>query len=238
MGASPLLRARTAGVCYLISIVLGIYAEAVVRGHLIVSGDAAATARNIMASESLYRLGFAADLIGIAAYIVVTLLLYDLLKPVNARLSLLAAFFGLVGNAIVAASTLGHIAPLLLLGGGHYLATLSPAQLQAMAYLSLRLHGQGYLIALVFFGFYCAVVGYLIFRSTFFPRTVGVLMMVAGLCWLITTFGNFIAPAFADAVSSFTSLGTLAGEGSLMLWLLVMGVNTKKWNEAAAAAAS
>jgi hypothetical protein len=90
----------------------------------------------------------------------------------------------------------------------------------------------------VFFGFYCAIVGYLIFRSTFFPRTLGVLMTLAGVCWLITTFGDFIAPAFADAVSSFTSLGSLAGEGSLMLWLLVMGVNTKKWNEAASAATS
>ncbi len=225
--------ARFAGFFYLLTTVAGIFAELVVRGNVIVSGDAVATARNILASESLYRLGFVADIVGGAAYTVVTLLLYELLKPVNRSLSLLAAFFSLVGIAIGGLAALGHLAPLFLLKGAHYLAAFDTAQLQALALLALKLHAQGYLICLVFFGVYEALLGYLIFRSTFLPRWLGVLVAIAGLAFVTNSFMSFLAPALENVLGSYILALDGIGELALMLWLLVMGVNVQKWNERA-----
>lgn len=229
----PQLMARVAGLSYLITTVAGLFAEIVVRGGLIVSGDAAATARNITASESLYRLGFAADLIGGAAYLVVTLLLYELLKPVNRVLSLLAAFFSLVGIAIGGVAALAHLAPLLILGGASYLHAFDAGQLQALAYLAIRLHAQGYLIALVFFGFYEALLGYLILNSGFLPRALGVLVGIAGLAFLINSFATFVAPPVGAALSNYMLILDAIGEFSLMLWLLIAGVDAPKWAQRA-----
>jgi len=227
----PQVVARVAGLAYLITVITGLFAELVVRGNLIVSGDPAATARNIMASEGLYRLGFAADLVGGAAYLVVTVLLYELLKPVNKILSLLAAFFSLVGIAAGGLAALGHIAVLLFLGGASYLRAFDTQQLQALAYVAIRLHAQGYLIALVFFGFYEALLGYLIFKSFFFPRTLGVLVGVAGLAFLINSFAIFLAPAIGNALNGAMLILDAVGEFSLMLWLLIMGVDRAQWQE-------
>lgn len=230
---SPRLTARLAGLFYLITSLTGGFAEVFVRGNVIVSGDAAATARNILASESLYRLGFAADIVAGAAYTVVTILLYELLKPVSRSLSLLAAFFSLVGIAIGAVAALGHLAPLLLLNGAHYLNVFSTADLQAMALLALKLHAQGYLICLVFFGFYEGMLGYLIFRLTFLPRTLGVLVTLAGTAFLINSFALFLSPAIGGALNPYMLALDGIGEIGLMLWLLVMGVNADKWNRRA-----
>jgi hypothetical protein len=229
----PQLAARLAGLAYLITALTGGFAEIVVRGNVIVSADAAATARNILASQETYRLGFAADIIAGAAYLVVTLLLYELLKPVNRSLSLLAAFFSLVGIAIGGLAALGHLAPLLLLNGAPYLAAFDTAQLQALALLSLKLHAQGYLIVLVFFGFFEALLGYLIFRSTFFPRTLGVLIGIAGLAFLTNSFTLFLAPPIGNALNPYMLALDGIGEISLMLWLLVMGVNAERWRQRA-----
>jgi hypothetical protein len=230
--ASPRVKARAAGVFYFITIVTALFAEVAVRGHLIVSGDAPATAHNILASETLYRLGFVADLIAGAAYLVVTVLLYELLKPVSRGLSLLAAFFSLVGVAVGAVSSLGHLGALLLMGGAHYLNVFDTAQLQAMALLSLKLHGQGANVGLIFFGLYCLVIGYLIYKSTFFPRTIGVLMTIASVSLLTNGFLTFLAPAFGSGIYILALDGI--GEISLALWLLVFGVNVQKWEETAA----
>jgi Domain of unknown function (DUF4386) len=233
---SPLLQARLAGLFYLITVITAIFAEVLVRGRLVVRTDAAATAHNILASESLYRLGFVADILNFAAYIVVTLLLYGLLKPVNRWLALLAVFFSLVANAIGSLVALGHLAPLLILKGGHYLAAFNTAQLQAMALLSLRLHAQGYLLALVFFGFYCVLLGYLIFRSTFFPAFLGILVALSGLALLTNSFTFFLSPGAASVVAPFMDALDGIGEISLALWLLLVGVNLSKWPSAAKSA--
>lgn len=230
---SPRLTARLAGLFYLITSLTGGFAELAVRGNLIVPNDAAATARHILASESLYRTGLAADIVAGAAYTVVTLLLYELLKPVNRSLSLLAAFFSLVGVAIGEVAAIGHVAPLLILKGAPYLATFSAEQLQAMALLALKLHNQAYLIALVFFGFYEALLGYLIFRSTFLPRTLGVLVGIAGLAFLTNSLAIFLWPALPDALNAALLALDGIGEISLTLWLLVMAVDERKWQECA-----
>ena len=233
---SPSRVARFGGLFYLITAVAGGFAELGVRANVIVSNDAAATSRNILASEGIYRLGFAADIVAGAAYVVVTLLLYELLKPVSRWIALLAAFLSIVGIAIGGIAALGHLAPLLLHKGAPYLNAFTLAQLQAMALLSLKLHAQSYLVALVFFGLYEVLLGYLIFRSTFLPRTLGVLVGLAGLAFLTNSFTLFLAPALGSALNPYMLALDGIGEISLMLWLLVMGVNPARWEERSHAA--
>src|SRR5712691_11249731 len=174
--AWPQLYARIAGGLYLIVIVGGIFAEVFVRGRLIVSGDAAATAHNILAHELLYRFGFAAEIFYCACNVPLTFILYDLFKVVNKSVALLVVFFCLVGTAIESVSLLAHAAPLILLGGGHTLSAFTAEQLQAWAYVSLQFFEYGFASCLVFFGFFCRSLAYLILRSTFFPRVIGGLL--------------------------------------------------------------
>ncbi len=229
--ASPRFKARIAGVFYLLTMLTGVFAELFVRGRLVVYGDAAATATNILAHEPLFRLGFASDLIAGACYIAVTALFYDLFKPVNRSLSLLAAFFSLVGCAIGAVSCLFHLAPLAVLGGAQYLSVFKVEHLQALALMLLKLRAQTANIGIVFFGFYCLLIGYLIFRSTFLPRILGAGMAFAGLGWL-----TFLSPPLANHLFPYNLAPGALGEGLLTLWLLVMGVNVQRWKEEASAA--
>ncbi|HZV76773.1 MAG TPA: DUF4386 domain-containing protein [Candidatus Babeliales bacterium] len=233
MSRSPQSTARLAGLFYLITSLTGGFAELFVRGRVFFPTDAVATAHSILASEPFYRLGFVADIIGGVAYTVVTLLLYELLRPVSRSLSLLAAFFSLVGIAIGGIDALGHLAPLLLLKGAPYLKVFNTGQLQAMALLALKLHAQGYLICLVFFGFYELMLGYLIFRSNFLPRALGVLVSIAGLAFVTNSLTAFLAPSLAHILSVYMLALDGIGEISLMLWLLVLGVNVAKWEQRA-----
>ena len=229
---SPRFKARLAGFFYLLTILTGTFAF-ISGAKFIVSGDAAVTASNILANESMFRLSFASNLIAGVCYIVVAVLLYGLLKPVNRTLSLLAAFLSLAGCASGALVGLFHLAPLTVLGDAPYLSTFNVDQLQSLAYLSLRLEGIGHHISMTFFGFYCLLIGYLIFKSTFMPRLVGMLMMLAGLGWLTNSFSNFLSPPFAKALSFYSAIPGGIGETTLCLWLLVMGVNDERWKEMA-----
>jgi len=220
--------ARVAGAFYLATVVAGAFAE-FSRDGLVASGNPAATARNILAAEQLYRWAFVADLVAGICYVVVTLLLYELLKPVNRAIALLAAFFSLIGIAVGAASGVAQSANLILLGNASYVGAFTPAQLQTLAYVSGKLHAESSLIALVFFGVYCALVGYLVVKSTFLPKVVGILMEVAGACYLINSFAAFLAPPLANVLSPWIVLPSLIGELTLTLWLLVAGVDVAKW---------
>ena len=233
--ASPRLKARIAGGLYLIIFVTAAFAEIFVRGRLVVHGDPAATGHNILTHELLYRLGFAIEIFYLACNVPLTFIFYDLFKIVNKNVSLLVVFFSLVGTAVESVSLLAHAAPLILLSGGHYLSAFTTEQLQAAAYMSLQLFEYGFAIALVFFGFYCLCFGYLIFKSTFFPRVIGILLAVEGLLYLTTSFAKFIAPAIAARVFPYLAASAVA-EISLCLWLLVMGVNEKRWKEQASLA--
>jgi len=231
---SPHFRARMAGVFYLLTILTRMIVEIFVRGRLVVSDDAAATATNILAHEPLWRWGFAADIIAFASYVALTALFYELFKPESRSVSLGAAFFSLVACAVQAVSSLFHLAPLVLLGGTPYLRVFNLEQLQALALMFLRLRAQCYHnIGLVFFGLYCLLIGYLIFRSTFLPRIIGVLMMLAGLSYLI-----FFSTPLARYLQPYILFFPGVGQISLTLWLLVMGVNVQGWKEQARAAAS
>lgn len=190
--------------------------------------DAAATATNILAHEALFRSGTAALLISTAFYVAATLFVYELLKPVSRSVSLLAAFFSLVGCAVGALSCLFDFAPFIILGGAHYLSVFTVEQLQALALMFLKVRAQANNIGLVFFGLHCLGIGYLIFRSTFLPRLVGVLMVFAGLGWL-----TFLSPPLANSLAPYNMLPGAIGELSLTLWLLVKDVNIQRWNEQA-----
>jgi hypothetical protein len=229
---SPQVYARIGGVLYLIIIAIGFSSEFFVREKLAVSGDVTATANNIMASESLWRITIAGALILLVCSIGLTLILYVLLRPVNKTLALLAVFFNIVEFPIEAVSKLCLFAALFLSGNADYLKAFEPHQLHALVQLSLKLHDYGFGIDLVFFGFACLVYGYLLFRSGYFPKTLGVLMAIAGLSYLTNSFTLILAPAYSGTISPILVLA-LIGELSLCLWLMVKGVNVPKWNEKA-----
>jgi hypothetical protein len=226
---SPRLKARIAGLCYLLMLPTGGLAM-FVRGRFVVKGDAAATAVNIMAHESWFRLAFAGDLLVVVIYLVFTALLYDLMRPVSRSLSFLAALFSLAGCVIQGLACLFELAPLVVLGREPYLGAFKVEQLQSLAYISLKLYSLAYGMALVFFACYCIVLGYLVFKSTFIPRILGVLVAVSGLAWL-----SFLWPPFATQYFRYLLVMDL-GEVLLVLWLLVMGVNAERWREQADAA--
>ena len=229
--SSPRLTARITGVFYCVTILTGIFAQGFVSGRLVVDGDAVATATNILAHSSLFQLGFAVYLIEMAFQIAMTALFYDLLKPAGRSISLLAAFLGFAGCVIKTFSRVFFIAPLFVLGGAHYLSVFSPEQLQALALLFLDVNDHGAAIALVFFGFYGLLTGYLIIRSTFLPRILGVLSVLGGLGWL-----SFLYPPLGYRLFPYIAAFGLLGAVTLIVWLLVFGVNEPRWKEQAGAA--
>src|SRR5712671_1193842 len=182
---SPQFEARITGAFYLLTILTGIFAQGFVSGSLVVDGDAAVTATNILAHKSLFQLGFAVYLVEMACQIAMTALFYDLLKPAGRTVSLLAAFLGLAGCVIKTFSRVFFIVPLFILGGAHYLTVFSAEQLQALALLFLKVNDRGAAMALVFFGFYALLTGYLIIKSTYLPRILGVVSVLGGLGWLL-----------------------------------------------------
>lgn len=228
--ASPRFKARMAAGFYLLTILLGIFAQGFVSERLVVSGNAAATASNILAHETLFRLGYAAYLVEMACQITMIVLFYGLLKPVSRSGSLLAAIFGLTGCVIKIFARLFFFAPLLVLGGARYLNVFDAKQLEALALLFLRVNHQAETIAVVFFGLYSLVQGYLVFRSTFWPRLLGVLGAVGGLGWL-----TYLYEPLATRLLPFILTTALIGAVSMILWLLVFGVNEQRWKEQASA---
>jgi Domain of unknown function (DUF4386) len=228
---SPKAKARLVGALLLFTIVAGGFAQGLIAGRLIVAGDAAATAVNILTHESLYRLGFAIYLVEMSCQIAMTVLLYDLLKPVSRSVSLLAAAFGLTGCTIKALSRLFFFAPLLVLGGAPYLSVFDPRQLQALAFFSLRVNYATETIAVVFFGLYALAKGFLVFKSTFLPRILGVLGAIGGLGWM-----TYLYEPLAVRLQSYIVGVAVIGALIMVLWLLVKGVDEQRWKEAAAAA--
>ena len=235
-GASPRQLARIAGVLYLINIVLGGFATGIVPAMVVVSGDAAATAHNLQMHELLYRLGLVAHVVVTVTNVPLALIFYELFKVVNRRLALLDAFFILVATAIEAAGLLNQFAPLVLLDSGPA-ASAPAAQLQALAYApGNALSGIDYSLHTVFFGFDILCAAYLVLRSTFLPRAIGVLLAIDGLAYLVYSFADFLVPGFAAQLVPWIQFPALLGEGSLCLWLLVLGVDVERWNQAASAA--
>jgi hypothetical protein len=225
---SPRAQARIAGALYLIVIAGGIFAEMGVRGRLIVHGDAAATAQNILAHQLLYRLGFAVEVFYLACNVPLTLIFYNLFRVVSRSLALLVVFFSLVGTAVEAASLLFHYAPLVLLGGGSAMSGVPATELQALSYASLRMFDIGFGITLVFFAGYCLALGIMIVRSGLIPKLIGALLVIEGGAYFLNSFTTFLAPQWAGRVFTFLEVTGLA-EVFLCLSLLFLGVNEARW---------
>ncbi|MEO6168017.1 MAG: DUF4386 domain-containing protein [Chitinophagales bacterium] len=228
---SPQLYARIGGVLYLVIILAGIFGEAFIRNKLIFAGDASATAHSIMASQLMWRIGIGADLLMHICDIPVMLILYLLLKPVNKNLALLNLLFNLVQTTVLVANKLNLLMPLFLLRDADYLKAVDTQQLEALSYLFIKLHDYGFGVGLIFFGFVCLVEGYLIFKSGYLPRGIGVLMQIAGVCYLVNSFSLILAPEFARMLFPVILLPSLVAELSLCLWLIIKGVNVMKWEQ-------
>jgi hypothetical protein len=231
--ASPQTYARIAGFLYLFIIVAGALGELFIRDKLVVSGDAAATAARIMASESLWRLGIVGDLAMHVCDVVVMWAIYVLLRPVNRKLALLVLLFNLIQTAVLVANKSTLLVPLFLLGNASYLQAFDLAQLQAWSYIAIRMHEYGFGIGLIFFGFVCLVEGYLIRKSGYLPRLIGWLMQIAGVCYLVNSVALLLAPAIAASMFPAILMPCLIAELSFALWLLVKGVNVEEWERCA-----
>jgi hypothetical protein len=221
--------ARIAGFLYLILAICGGFAEFAARQSLIVPGDAAATASKIMASTPTFRLGIVSELIGQTVFILLVLYLYRLLKPVNQNQAVLMVILVIVAVTITCINMLNQFAVLLLLSGADYLAVFEVSQLQALVLYFLNMHKAGYLIAQVFFGLWLLPLGYLVYKSGFIPKIVGILLMVACFGYLIDVFTFFLIPGFDVVISQFTFVGELL----FLLWLLIKGVSVEQWENRA-----
>ena len=218
---------RVAGFLYLMVIPLGIFGALYVPSRLIVSGDAATTATNIMASESLFRLGIVSYLLATIVMLLVVLVLYKLLKPVNKNMASIMVIFLLVGVPIAMLNRLNQFAALLLLNSADYLTVFTTEQLQALAFLFLRLSSRGSTITFIFWGLWLFPLGYLVFKSGFLPRILGVLLMIACFSFVIDSFAILLG--FGEIIGPFASVG----EVLFILWLLIKGVNAEQWEKLA-----
>lgn len=216
--------ARLAGLLYLAIAALAVFGLVYVPAMLLVPGDAAATANNIVASESLFRLGFMSNLITFTVNVFVAVLLYKLLKPVNRGIASLMVILILIGLAIGMLNELNQFAALLILGTDH-LSAFTAAQSQVLAALFLDLYQHGFNIAHIFWGLWLFPMGYLIIRSGFLPKVIGILLIVAGMGYLVDFTLFFLVPDVVLNVSNFTFVGEVA----LLLWLLIRGVNVEQW---------
>jgi hypothetical protein len=219
--------ARMAGFLYLIYIVITIAADVLGRSPLIVFGDAAATARNIVASEWQFRIGVTGDLVSAVFFLLAAWALYALLKSVNKDLALLFLLLNLGGTAVYSINLLNQFAAVQLLSGADYLNVFQSDQLQALAMFFLNLHKNGYWIAQIFFGAWLFPFGYLVYKSGFLPKILGIVMMVHFVGWLMTFLQFFLFPGFTAITYVTYPLGFIS-EFGLTLWLLVMGAKEQK----------
>lgn len=222
--------ARIGGVLYLVIIVLGALGEAVVRGSIVVPGDPAATAANLRAMEWLWRLGVVGEIVLLACATALALIFYTLLRPVSRDLARLAVLFNLVCIAIEGVAAVALATALHPVTGAATLAAFPASQLDAMAMLSIRSHSTGFGIALVFFGVECVILGRLIIRSGYMPAWIGLLMQLAGACYVINSVALLLSPPLSSRLFPAILIPALIAELSLALWLLVRGVRSEPWD--------
>ncbi len=206
---------------YPIWAVVAIFSIMYVPATLIVPGDATTTANNIMANELLFRMGIVGSLITQLIFIFAVLVLYKLFKPVNKNHASLMVIFALVGVPIAMLNTLNRVAALLLLNGADYLKVFEPDQLHTLVLLFLNLNEQGVLIASIFWGLWLFPLGYLIYKSGYFPRILGALVVIAGFGYLLGSFTHFLLPNYEVIFPVFELMAF--GEILFILWILLKG---------------
>ena len=215
-------QARVAGLLYLLASIIGFFCLAYVPGRLIVSGDATATANRIRASETLLRLGIASELIAFTIFIFVVLALYRLFKAVSEKHAVAMATLLLISIPISLLNLLNEIAALVLVSGASFLSAFEKGQLDALAYMFLRLHGQGFIVAQIFWGLWLFPFGILVIRSGFIPRFLGYLLFIAASGYLASSFTSLLLPSYRHLVDQFAML-LEAGELPIIFWLLIWG---------------
>ncbi len=210
---------------------MGFIGEMFIRDKLIVTGDPAGTSSNILSHPLLWRIGIAGDLTMHICDAVVAIVYYILLKPVNRNIAKMALFFGLVQTAVLVANKMNLVIPVLLLGNSAYLKSVDPNVLHVLAYLSVVAHSYGFGIGLLFFGCACLLNGYMIFKSGYLPGFLGIMIQIAGVCYLINSFALILLPTLAGKLFPAILIPPLIGELSISLWLLFKGVNLNNWEE-------
>lgn len=221
----PQAYARTGGILYLFIIVAALFGELFVRGRLVVRGDPAATAANILGAETLYRVGLAGELLTCVADIALAMILYVLLRPVNRPIALLAAFYRVAFVGVYMVAKLFQFAVVFVLAGER--AGAPTAEAQSLAYLFLRLHGHGYDVSLVLFGCTCIFFGYLAYRSGYLPAWIGALLAIGGVGYVVNSFAQVLAPG--SGLFPWIILPAFFGELALALWLTVKGIDRHGW---------
>ncbi len=216
--------ARLAGFLYLILIICGSYAELFVRSSVRVPGDAAATAQNIMNASWQYSFGFVSDMIMVGTYFLLPLVLFELLKSVNRRQAVLMVASALMGVSIIAMNMINHLAPLIILKNQDYLSVFSTDEIHALAYLFLDFHRYGYRIAQLFFGLWLLPFGYLVYKSGFIPKILGIFLMVAFVSFIVDFFLFFLLENYSASTSGIVTFPTVIGEFSICFWLLLKGI--------------
>jgi hypothetical protein len=217
---------RFAGLLYVLTSIVGFFAMGYVPGKLIVDGNAAATASNILAHETLFRLGIAGGLIGQAGFIFVAWALYDLFKGVNQRRATLMVILIVVQVPIAFLNELNAIAALVLVRGADFLSIFDKPQREALAMLFLNLHDHGFSVAEIFWGLWLFPLGLLLYRSRFLPRFLGAWLGLAGCAWVIFSLTSLLLPQYQHRVYTLSQPATF-GEIVFMFWLLIKGAKPK-----------
>jgi hypothetical protein len=227
--------ARLAGCAYFAIIVLGLFGEAWVRATLLVPGDAQATLNKIAAAPTLWRAGMAGDLLMHVLDVPLIVFFYLLLKPVSQPLALLATVLNIVQTCVLVANKLTLVVPLLVLevltASASQIGDAAQSSLVATAFVAIKLHGHGFAVGLIFFGFASLVRGHLIFKSGFLPKPLGVMLALAGGCYLVNSFALLLVPSLASALFPAILFPAFVGELALCLWLLVKGVDGDAWQQ-------
>jgi hypothetical protein len=225
--------ARTAGLLYLVNIILGFFAIGYVPG-IVITSDTLTTAQNILAHEQLYRLSLVAHLIILLTNFPLAVIFWKLFKPVNKVAAQLVVFFTLVGTAVEICNLLNQFLPLVI-NSKQFTGEFTTGQAASLAFVFHRLNSIGVNMAFFFFGFYGICMGYLVIKSTFLPRTIGALMIVGGTCYIFNSLATFLSPKFATQLFPYILMPSGLAELILCLWLLIVGLNANKWQEKYAA---
>ena len=226
---SPQTIARVAAFVFLIIFFLGMSTELFIRPDIIVPGDAAATVKNIAASETLFRLSLVSDLIRMALLMLLPLVLYKLLKPVNKNIASLMVIFALVSVPISMLNELNHFAVLLLSSKAGYITAFKADQLNSLVMFFLELRKYGTFIAQLL-SYWVLLLGYLVFKSGFLPKILGILLMLGGICYTVLAVLFLLSP---NIDATIFGVFTFIAESLFYLWLLIKGVNVEAWEKRA-----
>lgn len=228
-GTSPRTYAKITGVLYLLIFFLGPVAFFMGRTSIVVPGDPAATVDNLMASEATFRLGMVAETFIILIEIVVSAILYVLLRPVSRPLSLASALARFAQSVLQAVNLFTALPALVLLGGAGYLTTFEPDQLNALVLLFMDVNAFVIIIWGLIFGFHLLLLGYLVYRSGFWPKLLGILLIVGAVGYLLQSYGHLLAPQLDEILSTVVIILSIPGELAFTVWLLWKGIDVERW---------